>query len=319
MSLSQTSWHNFAAWALENENLRIVIVPQLGGKLASVFDKRTRREWLVGPTLRPLRPASYGARFVDYDVSGWDEMFPTIDACEVMVNGQSVSLPDHGELWSIPWTREPGSPNELKLSAQGKGFPYCLSRNAKLSAPDTLLFEYEITNPGNGPLPYLWAAHPLFSGHPDTTMIFPASVKEVFVVFGGKQWSAAPKSRDTWPNSSAAGGTLHRLDRVGPVDLHDCRKFYAAPETPISWAGMRDESTGNWLRLDWSVDRVPYLGIWIDEGTYCTEPVMALEPATGFYDSLAIASELGKHSLLPPQSSHRWQVSIRLGTGDFPA
>ena len=80
-NVSQTTWHGLPAWTLENDFLRTVIVPEPGAKLVSLVDKRSQREWLVGPGNRPLKKIPDGAAFVDQDMSGWDEMFPTIVAC----------------------------------------------------------------------------------------------------------------------------------------------------------------------------------------------------------------------------------------------
>ena len=54
---------------------------------------------------RLVRPAAYGATFVEQDMAGWDEMFPTILACAYPGPGphHGAALPDHGEAWSLPW------------------------------------------------------------------------------------------------------------------------------------------------------------------------------------------------------------------------
>ncbi|MBK8794940.1 MAG: hypothetical protein IPM07_00345 [Anaerolineales bacterium] len=74
-------WQGCDAWALESAQLRVVTIPALGAKVVSLLDKRSGREWLAGPGDRPLRAIAYGASFQEQDVSGWDEMFPTIVAC----------------------------------------------------------------------------------------------------------------------------------------------------------------------------------------------------------------------------------------------
>ena len=82
-------------------SLRAVIVPELGAKIVSLFDRRRQHEWLV-PPMRTLKQTAYGDDFVSQDMSGWDEMMPTIVACDY----QGARLPDHGEVWSIPWQVE---------------------------------------------------------------------------------------------------------------------------------------------------------------------------------------------------------------------
>ena len=108
MSPSPTTWHDIAALVLENETIRTVVVPTMGAKIVSLLDKRTGTEWLAGPGERPFRPSAYGATFDQQDMSGWDEMFPTITACPYPAPGAytGAPLPDHGEVWAVPWTTQ---------------------------------------------------------------------------------------------------------------------------------------------------------------------------------------------------------------------
>ena len=78
---------------------------------------------------------------------------------------------------------------------------------------------------------------------------------------------------------------------------------------------MRNPS-GDWLRLDWNSAEVPYLGIWVDEGALNHTTVTALEPTTGFYDSLAVAWEKKEVTLLGPGATCTWTLTVRVGTGE---
>ena len=40
--LNQSTWHGMRAWALESEYLRTVVVPDMGAKLVSLFNKRNQ-------------------------------------------------------------------------------------------------------------------------------------------------------------------------------------------------------------------------------------------------------------------------------------
>ncbi len=55
------------------------------------------------PIAAPAMPTSIG----DYDIGGFDECLPTISAClypEPPFAG--VMMPDHGEVWALPWKYE---------------------------------------------------------------------------------------------------------------------------------------------------------------------------------------------------------------------
>jgi hypothetical protein len=79
------------------------------------------------------------------------------------------------------------------------------------------------------------------------------------------------------------------LRRVGSPALKTCRKFYVPPELSVSWAGFRQLDSSAWLRMDWDAGKLPYLGLWIDEGSYATVSAVALEPTNAFYDGVTIA------------------------------
>jgi galactose mutarotase-like enzyme len=322
-AINQMSWGGQQAWVLENDTLRTVVIPDLGAKLVSLFDKRTQREWLVGPGDRPLKKASYGANFVEQDMSGWDEMFPTITACTYPVAGekQGLLLPDHGEVWPLSWSFESSLPNTLSFSIAGKALPYRLTRTLLYSSADTLQMQYELRNLGQERMPYLWAAHPQFICNDGAEIRLPRQVQEVYEVLPAEWGWGEPETSFNWPTAFNADGQRLYPNRVGPASLKQARKFFVKPETPIGWAGLIRQPAKDWLRLDWDQNRVPYLGVWIDEGAINRESVAAFEPMTGFYDSLALAWEKQQVAMIASGEIQTWTLSVRLGTGEqlFPA
>ncbi|MHB8276843.1 MAG: hypothetical protein ACYDIA_04225 [Candidatus Humimicrobiaceae bacterium] len=50
------------------------------------------------------KPGVYGSTYVKAECAGFDEIFPTIDECfYVTYPWKGIPIPDHGEVWSIPW------------------------------------------------------------------------------------------------------------------------------------------------------------------------------------------------------------------------
>ncbi|HLO29748.1 MAG TPA: hypothetical protein VK249_11465 [Anaerolineales bacterium] len=303
-NISKSTWHDFAAITLESELLRAVIVPDLGAKIVSLYDKRHGREWLVAP-MRSVMQTSYGADFVSQDMSGWDEMLPTIVAC----SWDGVQLPDHGEVWSIPWKLE-SMEEAVLLSVVGVAMSYCLSRAAALIAPNCLELRYTLTNTGQIAVPYLWAAHPQFAADENTRIILPPEVESVVnVIDGDPVWGKAG-GVSGWPEAASADGRRWRLDRIASALNHTCRKFYIPPDQPVSWAALVDENLGCRLRLDWSSSAAPYLGLWVDEGMYNSAPVAALEPSNGYYDSLETAIRNKRVAVLDVRKAQSWSIRI---------
>jgi galactose mutarotase-like enzyme len=302
----KTTWHNFPAITLESELMRVVIVPKLGAKIVSLFDKAHQREWLV-PPMRPLKQTVYGADFVSQDMSGWDEMLPTIVACD----WEGVPLPDHGEVWSTPWRLE-NAQGVVILSVMGVAMPYRFTRSAALITSNCLELRYTLANTGKTAFPYLWAAHPQFTADLQTRIILPPEVTRVVnVIDGDPVWGKAGELCD-WPEAASAEGQTWQLDRVRPVENRSCRKFYVPPEQSVAWAALVDERLGCQLRLDWSPSPVPYLGLWVDEGRYNSLPVVALEPSNGYYDSLERAVYNKKVAVLDSGKEATWTLRVNL-------
>ena len=317
-SISQTSWHGQNAWVLENETIRTVVVPDVGAKLVSLFDKRTEREWLVGVGKRPFQKIPYAASFTDQDMSGWDEMFPTIVACGYPAPGKfaGAPLPDHGEVWTMPWTVDTTNSDALRTSVTGKALPYRLTRTLAYRASDSLLMHYELENLSGEPMPFMWAAHPQFACPDGAEIVLPSQVKEVCNTLPADWGWGEPEQRFDWPEAINVNGEPIRIDQTGPVTLNQAYKFFVVPEISANWASVIQNKTKDWLRFDWDAAQVPYLGIWVDQGVFSHESVVALEPITGFYDSLAVAWQKNLVTMIEAGEVTSWSLSVRLGTGE---
>jgi galactose mutarotase-like enzyme len=315
MKPEEILWSGLPGWCLENDKLRVITVPSLGGKLVSVFDKHAGREWLALPTKPLIAPVPYAASFLEFSLSGWDEMLPTIIACQYPLPGSlhGKHLPDHGEVWTLPWEVVCSSEYELILAMTGIALPYRFTRRLSPFGSAGFCLDYNLANLTPEPLAYLWAAHPLFNCDASTRIILPSEVKQVINVQESEIWGSAG-GIFAWPQAAALDGSLWQLDIPGLPNLHDSRKFYLSPEQHVSWAMLAHDRSSRYLRMEWDVDRVPYLGIWVDEGCYTKQTTLALEPSTAYYDSLEEAFDNQRVSILPPEEYHSWQLRVFFGS-----
>lgn len=310
-----TAWHDMDALALESESLRAVVVPRMGGKIVSLMDKRTQTEWLVAPEGRPFEPVPYGAPFTEQDMSGWDEMFPTIDACAYPVPGEheGAPLPDHGEVWALPWSVEASGDDQIVLAVEGRALPYRLTRTLDFSAPDTLRLTYQLANTGSERMPYIWAAHPQFDCGSAAEIILPEQVSRVCNTTSEEWGWGAPETQYDWPQAVDPDGHPARLDRIGPPTLNKARKVYVLPEQRMSWVGLVRQPFEDWLRMAWPVESVPYFGLWVDEGALSHASVATPEPTTGFYDSLVTAWQKDEVMTVEPGEVRSWTLTVQAG------
>ena len=298
--------HTYKGWrsvVAENERVRVEMVPELGGKLVSLLYKPTEKEWLLDSGSRPLQPPVYGSVFTDGDMSGWDECFPTIEACRAGVGGD-ILLPDHGEVWSMPWSCEI-TDNQVKCSVEGNALPYRLTRTLTLDEGGRVRLAYEADNIGHVPMSFLWAAHPQFRVNEPTRIVTPDDMTELECVFGGLH--------------RTVGATYPLADIVSaePALTGDGTKFYYPGTVSQGWSGLLGMNSDSYLLLVVDPREVPHWGVWIDRGMCNDRVAIALEPGIGYYDSLARAAGNGTAPVIQPGQSYRWEVVIVPGHGDW--
>ena len=314
VAVRQCEWQGLAAWSVESEQVRAVCVPQLGAKIVSLQDKRNGVEWLAGPGERPLRPVAYGASFEQQDMSGWDEMFPTISACLYPGPGErcGVPLPDHGEVWALPWEVEEAGDEQVRLGVAGRALPYRLARTIRFAAPDTLALDYRLDNLGDDPLPYLWAAHPQFACGAGGEIYLPAQVTRVCNVLPAGYGWGEPETEYAWPHALQPGGSLYQMTFVDAPAQRQARKFYVLPDQQIAQAGVAHQNETNTIWLTWEPAAAPYFGLWVDEGALNHQSVVTPEPTTGFYDSLARAWQKQQVLVLDAGATRSWTLTVQL-------
>jgi galactose mutarotase-like enzyme len=324
-SIREVIYRGHKAVEIESKQMKLIILPELGAKIVSLQFLATEKEWLVGSGPKELLKVDYGSEFVAADVSGWDECFPGIIAGEYPNEGmyQGRMIPDHGELWSVPWDAHTDG-GALVCTVMGRQLPYQFTRKISVIDEHTLRLEYEVANLCKEPLSVFWAAHPLFIGTEYTQICLPNEVSSILCVDGGQAlktgqrypWPEGNGSR-TYPDLADAPTLQRRLDQLGPATARDARKFYVEGEIPEGWAGLYESNNGNYLVLEWDTEAIPYLGIWIDEGVYNPNPVCALEPTNGYYDSLSEANQHEKLLTIMPEDTARWSLSLTLGNGSL--
>ena len=261
--------------------LSATMVPQRGGKIISLLDARGV-EWMAAPDRTVGAPARPGDGFLTAEMAGWDECAPTIDAC--VVNG--VALADHGELWTKPFTVDGEN-----MSVDDETLGYRFTRAVRPTV-DGLELSYRVTA-GDRDVPFLWAAHPQFRAPAGTRILLPSSVRTVVDVMHPAlpvlAWSA----------------DLGSIDTIKPKGY---RKVYVHPDEAVSSAVLVHPD-GAALRVSWT-SACAYLGLWFDKFAFRAEPIIAIEPATAYFDSLATAMENDRVTVIAATTTLQWSVTL---------
>jgi len=303
----------FQRIVMENDAIRTVILPDLGGKIASLVSLKTGREFLLQHPDRPYRRARYADAFGDYDISGFDECLPTISACPYPeASFAGIALPDHGEVWSLPWKHQIDG-EELILEVAGVCLPYQLRRKTRLVGMVVEL-DYEITNRGKKPFNYLWSAHPLLRIEAGAEIVLPPEVSHLLVDFSmGGRFPVG--TTIAWPHASTADGKSVALNTISGPQQKTADKLYT-PRLTQGYCGLRLPRTGEAILLRFDPQRVPFVGLWICQGGFPQEGppefTVALEPCSGRPDSLVTAIARGECPELAAQASQRWTLQIEI-------
>jgi hypothetical protein len=278
------SWNALPALVYRSSDLEVVVLPERGGKIASLRDK-AGREWLEQPLLPLPDLSKISPVFIEGDMCGWDECGPTISPCQL----GDLILPDHGELWSQAWRQD----SEGWLTARGRQRDYEFGRRLSI-AGSKIVLDYRVAA-GNETLPFLWAAHPQFRVDVGTEIILPDHVTQIVDVLAGPSLPRLP---------------VNELRHLAFTPTNACRKFYAEPESDVHEVSLL-HGDGSRLTLTWT-QALPYLGIWIDRSVYARHDVVALEPSTGFYDSCEEAVCRAKVLVLRPFTNICWSVIVAI-------
>jgi galactose mutarotase-like enzyme len=306
-----------------NGLISLALIPELGGKISSLSDLRSGREWLWRhPRMAYARVAADASYVLEADTGGWDECFPTVAPCAYpQPPWTGVAVPDHGELWSqaVQLTTAV-EVDQVSFTShwQGRQLPYRFERRLTLFADrPALRCHYTVQNLATEPLAWIWCAHPLIAIEPGMRIRTPAEAR--FNV-----WAATPA--DLVPASSGLPFPPPAMHKGSPLDFGNLPpapgaaiKLWSDPLQTEGWAAV--EATDGALRMTWDVTLLPQLALWINLGTWAVdggEPYynLGLEPCIGAQDSLAEAvTRAQQYALLPAGATRSWWLEVELTAG----
>lgn len=292
----KTEYKGQQAWLLENERLSVVVVPGLGGKLASLYFKDKAFELLY----QNHRPAICNASFEEGEACGFDDTFPSIQEEAVWVNGESIRYPDHGEIWKSRMTVLDRTEESISLGWESGLLPYYYEKRIALTHSGVKL-HYRITNTGNYAFPCIWTMHCLVRFEEDMKLYYPAGTAEFENVLEGgslgrigTKFACGEASRD-WAH---AAGT-------DPM----CKYYVSHPVTE-GRCGYEYPSQGVKCEIRYRAEALPYLGVWITRGGFRGEYNMAMEPSNGYYDGIQTALANDKCPKLQPKEQMEFEIAF---------
>ena len=313
MHAVETHLNELTFLCLTDKDWQVQLIPDLGGKISSI--RWRGRELLAANPRKPLRPAHYAASYAAYDASGFDECFPTIGPCRYPeFPWEGVELPDHGELWSLPWAYQIQN-DALQLQVHGVRLPYTFARSISFADNGAIRFHYQLANLTRFPLQYLWSSHPLLAPQAGMRILLPEPT-QVRVDWSKDSRLGELGTQHAWPHTQDDSGKPIDLSLILDEDARTVDKLYTTSLTE-GWCALYHPLDGSFTAFTFSTAQVPYAGLSINLGGWpVDEPGyynLGLEPCSGYPDRLDLAVENGTSSTLVGFGSVEWDIFLHAG------
>jgi len=296
---------------LENDKIRAMILPEYGGKIASLYLKEKGFEAAAAPGegKKYVKPVPDGS-FTDFDMSGMDDAFPNIDAETITYEGRVLCYPDHGEIWSRGMEVISADENSVSLRLLSSRFRYDYKKTVSVYG-NKLRLAYDIKSVNDAPLPCMWAFHCLMTYREDMEFTYPPGTERFINVLNGtplgeegRIYEAHGKEIDfsRLPVQSIAGYSgkpyyvkYYSTDRAMEGS---CSIYYPSEDVRV---GFR-----------YDAEILPWLGVWINGGGFKGDKNTAMEMTNGYYDSVSRGLENNRICILNPGERVCFNIEISL-------
>ncbi len=313
---------------LENEKLRVGV---LAGKGTDVFEfnYKPRDMDFVCLTSRGVQnPMAYLstspdplATFLDYYPGGWQEIFPNGGPPSSYLGAH---FGQHGEVSHLPWDYHIIEDSEdavaVLFSVRTQKMPFRIEKELRLLAAESCLrVEEALVNESPVPLRAMWGHHITF-GRPfagEACLIrLPDGVSVVphDEAINQKGRRVKADKNYTWPYAERETGGQIDLS-VLPPGGELSEMLYLAGFTE-GWYEVENRQKQLAFRLEWDVERMPYLWFWQEYGAsegypwYGRHYSIGLEPFTS-YPTSGLARAVENDTALSIGPHERLQFSFR--------
>jgi galactose mutarotase-like enzyme len=305
------SYRGLRSVVLENQSLRVIILPEAGAKIWQITYKPLDADLLWNnPRIQPARLPS-NSRYDDVWSGGWDELFPNDEVSVI----EGESYPDHGELWTGEWDAEPWSRADevgvrLRYTTPISSIEVEKTIRLRRNQP-RIEFQHRFTNRGRTAFPFLWKLHPAMAVSPQHRIDFPPMQVVVEPAFPGTLAGAPEISQ--WPLIKTPSGDVD-LRRVTPEDARQLYFFYGT-QMKGNWCALTNAATGLACGLQFDPKVFPCCWLFATYGGWRNYNVAVLEPCTGYPLNFEAMKAAARHRTLAPGESLQADVRFLVQEG----
>ena len=261
-----------------------------GARIKSLKYKETELLTTEPIVFRPPK-ADYGM-YETRPVYGYDDCFPSVGAC--FFPESKWQIPDHGEVCWLPWQVRKESDN-LYFSVKSKNIQATLIREMHFTERE-LIWDFEVKNTGNSPLPFQHVMHPLMPLDRITELQFPD--------FGRVYDEISNKILDLKTAKSISEFLLSQ-----PPGTANMLYLQNVVEGKMTWK----YSSGIQVKAIFPRELFPSIGIWWNNEAYpgedhCRRTECAFEPIPGSNSTLSDVFQRNECLIVQPGQVSKWQI-----------
>lgn len=300
--------HN--ALVLENEYVRAVILPELGGRVWTLEDLVRGRQWIWHREDVPLSAHAPGAVYDDVWAGGWEELFPN----DAPGQFEGRDLPDHGEWWTMNWhpaIENDGGKAVVRLSAESTVIKAACVKEISLACDTSeLSINYSIKSEEREPFHFLFKQHLALNITKDSRLRLPGGhVRAVDPSFSTILSDCGDSYE--WPIAGNKDNPVD-LSIISPSSSKD-KEFLYVWNLPQAWCGIEDIGSNASIKMSYDSHRLPFVWLFLTYGGWRNLYTAVLEPCTNMPKDLSEAVHLKQSARLDPGQEFKTSVSVTLG------
>ncbi|MBR5453218.1 MAG: hypothetical protein IKV54_03985 [Clostridia bacterium] len=296
--ISYGKYKDREAVIVTSDTLKATFLPGDGGKLASLIRLSDGSELMVTKPGDEYKVLEYRGSYVNSECSGFDDMFPTVDPYTPAEGGcAGITYPDHGETCRIPYEVSEAD-GRVTFTAHSAIFPIKYEKTVYSADDGSIAAEYRYINESSEAFHFLWAGHIMLRGEDGMRVITPFSDDTPTEnMFASQNKSGAPLPKDRLMGYEKGTGVSH--------------KFYYLDKLPEGYFGVSYEDGGRLMFL-FDHEKLPYLGIWFNNGQFQDGYSITPEPCTVPFDAPGKAADRGFTSYVPANGEFEFTLNIRM-------
>ncbi len=269
---------------IENDHLKVSIIPKLGGKLLSVFNKKLKKEFIWLNNQLPLKPNMPGADYDSNFIGGVDELIPN-DMPETI---DGINYPDHGELWT---THLQYSIHENSITVFGilplSNLAYTKTLTLNPNEPVITLW-YTIKNISSKRRHFLWKLHAALRIEPGDKLLTSAINGQVVDLDYSRYKTLQPFK---WP-------LIENTDAGVVPTKNNSTDFFYLYDIPTGNMMLQSAEEDQLFGYSYDTKVFPYQWYFASYGGFLNHYTAILEPSTNMPMSVNDAIDIKQSAML---------------------